>query len=1015
MNQLGVGDDCTHYIEFYAVDCLGNTEAVQNQTVHVDNTPPELIKVVGQPHIYGGQDQYGHDIWWVTDQTEINLSMIDREAPCAVGGGHIYYRIWFLGNWSDWTEYVGNFTFNEHCTHYLEVNASDCLGNYIIDNETFIVHAEIGEHPTLVSPECGSVLDDNTPTLVWNPVPNKDNYRVEWSTDITFATFEYSNVTGTQYTLPPLVDGKYYWRVAIIYTSGSVGQWSDVWWFTIDTTGPVIESVVTDHNNNTVVVGDDILITVTEASRETGLTGWLVIDGAQYGLIDNSDGTYSYTWNVPEWQIPNDYVVEATLEDAIGHSDYNNSLVITVVAGTGPDSHILDITPNPTEDNPTLIAEFASDEALLAGAEYKIDWTGTPIAIPGNWLDSPPWDSTYESLEHEINISGLEHGEHTLFLRAMDEYNRWGAWDEEEFTISDTEDPKFDPLNLDDWYSGIMTITVTNPAPDTWYVLFEYSPDEGTTWYPIVTDFTEPFEAQWNTAMAPDGVDYQIKVTAYDYSFNSYSRRDTNIYIDNSDPIVNITSPDDFATVYGIIDITYTADDGLGIGIMSEEIKIDDGIWTPSSSPVIWDTTTVDDGLHQISVRATDGLGNIGQDVIMVLVDNDDESDPHIFILEPEQNETRSDHILKVKIDAWDDKTAKEDLNVRLWIPGGRRDAPTLWYDVEYNVTDGYFYAYVDIYKYQSGANITLCADATDEANNYEPAPPVAFMVESTIVYDKWMQDGWNSLTLPPAGIACDQSVESVLASIDGAYDWVWWYNHDTGIWDFYKYNVGGSLSEMDTGEEYWIHMNGTGMRYYTDTTPPYVTIEYPVDESIINSFETDIWGTASDIETDVTEVWISLYDNTTGEYWTGSGWDSIYTELLCNGSETWNYENTSSIDMTGRSGHEFIVLAIATDMAGCDGYDVISFIYDDTDPAAFIDPIAEYVNTAPDITGGSTDNFMLDYVEVQLTYNDGNDHYWDFETQTLTSNEKWKENHQTGTYDTWDLTASDPTSIDYT
>jgi hypothetical protein len=42
-------EECRHYIEFYAVDDLGNVELVQNQTFFVDDTPPVIANVVDSP------------------------------------------------------------------------------------------------------------------------------------------------------------------------------------------------------------------------------------------------------------------------------------------------------------------------------------------------------------------------------------------------------------------------------------------------------------------------------------------------------------------------------------------------------------------------------------------------------------------------------------------------------------------------------------------------------------------------------------------------------------------------------------------------------------------------------------------------------------------------------------------------------------------------------------------------------------------------------------------------------
>ena len=61
-------------------------------------------------------------------------------------------------------------------------------------------------------------------------------------------------------------------------------------------------------------------------------------------------------------------------------------------------------------------------------------------------------------------------------------------------------------------------------------------------------------------------------------------------------------------TLTGLIN---TADDGLGSGVAYTEISLDDVVWTQTTSDSY--TLNLNDGVHTISLRATDNVGNIGQ------------------------------------------------------------------------------------------------------------------------------------------------------------------------------------------------------------------------------------------------------------------------------------------------------------------------------------------------------------------------------------------------------------------
>jgi len=84
----------------------------------LDYIPPITNKIVSQPK-YGTNDE------WVTSSTEFNLTATDDLS----GVDTTYYRIWFNGAWTPWTEYTENFTMSGEGVHYLEYCSVDNAGN----------------------------------------------------------------------------------------------------------------------------------------------------------------------------------------------------------------------------------------------------------------------------------------------------------------------------------------------------------------------------------------------------------------------------------------------------------------------------------------------------------------------------------------------------------------------------------------------------------------------------------------------------------------------------------------------------------------------------------------------------------------------------------------------------------------------------------------------------------------------------------------------------------------------
>jgi len=95
---------------------------------------------------------------------------------------------------------------------------------------------------------------------------------------------------------------------------------------------------------------------------------------------------------------------------------------------------------------------------------------------------------------------------------------------------------------------------------------------------------------------------------------------------DGTLPVVEITSPMDGVVVEGIVSIEFTATDDLST-ITSTKILIDgDEVGTTLVYAYSWDTVGFIDGTYVIYCEAIDSSGNIGYDVVSVIIGEDDGS-----------------------------------------------------------------------------------------------------------------------------------------------------------------------------------------------------------------------------------------------------------------------------------------------------------------------------------------------------------------------------------------------------
>jgi uncharacterized membrane protein len=109
----------------------------------------------------------------------------------------------------------------------------------------------------------------------------------------------------------------------------------------------------------------------------------------------------------------------------------------------------------------------------------------------------------------------------------------------------------------------------------------------------------------------------------------------------NQPPTVTITSPLPGSTISGTFEILGTASDPEGT-LQRVEIRMDDGNWIEVSGTTTWsydwDTTSVSDGQHMITVRAYDGINYSSEINVIIEVDNPEsgrqpDEEPWVWVL----------------------------------------------------------------------------------------------------------------------------------------------------------------------------------------------------------------------------------------------------------------------------------------------------------------------------------------------------------------------------------------------
>ncbi|MEA3558354.1 MAG: Ig-like domain-containing protein, partial [Candidatus Thermoplasmatota archaeon] len=298
--------------------------------------------------------------------------------------------------------------------------------------------------------------------------------------------------------------------------------------------------------------------------------------------------------------------------------------------------------PNPIINTPIDRAYVTGSSMLISvnstshviSVRFRVDQNAwIPLSRSGNtWTGS--WDTTL-----------ITDGDHTLSIEAKDTAGLTG---ENSITIFvDNTKPTVNinsPIS-DQYIEGSYTFRVV--ATDTVGVnhvdLNIFGQNITLPYNPI----TSSYEYTVTTSTKPDG-DYTVYATAYDNVNQSKNSTPITFYVDNNDPSLDISSPIDEEIIGGDHTISIQSSDTY---LNSVKYKIDQTGWEnfTGSDPfwsVVYNTSTLTDGRHTLTVRAVDNMSHETEQTIGFIVDN---TNPTCSMVSPFGNQfIEGVHIFKV-------------------------------------------------------------------------------------------------------------------------------------------------------------------------------------------------------------------------------------------------------------------------------------------------------------------------------------------------------------------------------
>ena len=201
----------------------------------------------------------------------------------------------------------------QEARHYWHVKAFDGAGNEsdFSSIRTLVVDTTSPAVIALVSPDSEAMLNDSLVTFIWHE--GNDNlsgiqyYVLQYDNNAEFTLPKEIRVTDTFYSTV-LPDTTYYWRVKSFDRSGNESNWSQVWWFEIDTHAPGIPTLLSPPDSSILGYNAPTFIwsSATKA-KSTSVSYKLRIISCDTLLYTTDDTTYMIEDSLPDtiylWQV----------------------------------------------------------------------------------------------------------------------------------------------------------------------------------------------------------------------------------------------------------------------------------------------------------------------------------------------------------------------------------------------------------------------------------------------------------------------------------------------------------------------------------------------------------------------------------------------------------------------------------------------------------------------------------------------------------------------------------------
>jgi hypothetical protein len=812
--------------------------------------------------------------------------------------------------------------------------------------------------PTHISPSDGSSINSHSFTADWNDVTDSGTGLMNYDIEFFYngAWRDRRTVTTSQRTNTASYDLKWDWRVRARDNAGNVSDWSEPWTVTLDTTKPTIE-ILTPSPDTTHKGTFDIVV---KAEDTLSGIGQFVVNlkdknGAHIAPCVNEDGggalSYSVTCTIDTTNYPDgEYKIKTNVRDRAG----NLSQTLSRTFYFDNSSPQIKATKMLVKENGNWEESYLTKSGDEVKVWIEVEDEYADIDRVQIWIREYPWNPNNNEL-----ISGnmvMVDSTHYEFIYTVPDtykdgdsinetfegnYFNFRPWDtlgnshigwRDNFTIDNTAPTAPTGLTLFDHegnalgcagYTDNRNILIDwgdNPETDVAYYLLDLKDKEG---------HKKLINSQYYGHIRNTDDYYRYKIRAVDFAGNVSLPSDwCGVTLDRVDPIVDITSHEDFDWVRKEINIKGFSSD---INLWRYWFVIEDttfgtqvaGLNTiyPTSSPAfvdyLWNTNNVGDGQYTIKLEARDKAGNKDPNEAPVSMDPEVDGDSVDWVVLNVDNTRPEAEITDPTVMTYTNDTITfsgraSDKNLRrIWLLLGDENGKPIKEDGKKvicselkdsdltnpdwnNITCTDF----DVSSYPEGT-YSMIIEAWDMSWNYrkdhvlfeldktapEESPTIVFPNENDYFNTTPILNDWTDVT-DENGIK-HYRIEYVyddnhsFSNMPYRYTTSTQRNHTPGDWEEggVKFRVQGIDNAGNEGPwSEWRH-------YYFDQTAPQIPSElyYEANEEILacNSYTSSYniiaeWEDSTDDVTEVSHYEYQSFNPPTGWIWTDN--NPIYT-----------------------------------------------------------------------------------------------------------------------------------------